>query len=105
MPRRTSKSPPYKTPKRTDVSPRTLFAEQLTAARKRGIAFELTFEQWMSVWSRSEKFSERGCRVGQYVMARPGDIGAYSIDNVMIITCSENHSQARAAAQAQRWGT
>ena len=40
------------------------------------------------------KFHLRGCRVGQYVMARKGpDIGPYSPDNVEIKTCTENNKE------------
>lgn len=60
------------------------------SAKGRGISFELTFEQWMKLWLDSGHWKERGCRHGQYVMARFGDIGPYSIDNVKIITNGEN---------------
>ena len=61
-------------------------------AKNRGIEWLFTYESWIKVWEDSGKFHLRGCRVGQYVMARKGpDIGPYSPDNVEIKTCSENN--------------
>jgi transposase len=54
----------------------------------RGIEFSLTFPQWWAVWQKSGKWDERGR--AKYVMARNGDIGAYSVGNVRICTSSEN---------------
>ena len=63
-------------------------------AKQRGIAWEFDFDGWMAVWDKSGKFDKRGKRVGQYVMARFGDVGPYSVDNVKIILCSENLREA-----------
>lgn len=59
-------------------------------AHHRGIPFELTYKQWLSVWKNSGHFNDRG-----YVMARFGDEGGYSLDNVKIITRGENVSEAQ----------
>lgn len=59
-------------------------------ARKRGVPFLMTFKEWWSIWNVSGKWSLRGQRKGQYVMARFGDQGPYAVGNVHIITCSEN---------------
>jgi hypothetical protein len=53
-------------------------------AERRGIAFELTFEQWFDIWTKSGHYSERGRKRGQYVMARFGDEGPYAVGNVEI---------------------
>ena len=63
-------------------------------ARRRGIPFLLTFEEWCDIWYDSGKFAERGHSKGQYVMARFGDKGPYAVGNVQIITCSENMAEA-----------
>lgn len=70
------------------------WGQQRRTAGCRGIAFHLTFEQWLRLWTASGHLHERGRRRGQYVMARFKDKGAYEIGNVRIITCSENHAEA-----------
>lgn len=59
-------------------------------ALRAGIEFTLSFGEWLAIWKASGKLAERGQRRGQYVMARYGDKGPYSIENVKIITCTEN---------------
>jgi hypothetical protein len=54
-------------------------------AKRRGIGFNLTFEEWMTIWTESGKWELRGVRRGCYVMARFGDVGPYAIGNVKII--------------------
>lgn len=66
------------------------FIEQRRAARRRGIAFLLSFDEWLLIWEQSGHLHERGCHRGEYVMARPGDTGAYEVGNVEIVTCSTN---------------
>src|SRR5215472_6042820 len=61
---------------------RYAFVVQRADAKRRGIAFSFTFEEWLAVWQQSGKWAERGHRKGQYVMARFGDIGPYAIGNV-----------------------
>lgn len=73
-------------------SPRDRFTQQLCGARSRGIPWELTFEQWWGIWEASGKWALRGTRFGQYVMARYGDVGPYSVANVSICTASDNTS-------------
>lgn len=60
----------------------------------RGIKFKLTFEQWCRIWEQSGKWALRGRKRGQYVMARFGDRGPYSVSNVHIITSEQNHIDA-----------
>ncbi len=66
------------------------FHLQRRGAGYRDIEFLLTFEQWLRIWEKSGHLKERGRRRTQYVMARYGDKGPYSINNVKIITQSEN---------------
>ena len=63
---------------------------QRARARKRGIDFLLTFEEWFKVWDDSGHLHERGRLKHQYCMARVGDVGAYAVGNVKIITMGEN---------------
>lgn len=62
----------------------------ISNARRRGISWDLTYVQWCSIWTKSGHWSERGCKRGQYVMARFGDVGSYAVNNVKICLCSEN---------------
>lgn len=76
-------------------APSMKYKNQKRAAIRRGIAWELTLPQWWDIWQKSGHWNDRGLGSGKYVMARICDIGAYSIDNVAIITHNENSSEAR----------
>lgn len=80
-------------PKRTkprSETPLRRYQQQRDNARARGIAFKLTFDQWWSIWTKSKRWSRRGKRLGQYVMGRNGDVGAYEVGNVRIMSVSKN---------------
>lgn len=62
------------------------------SARERDIGFLLTFDEWIKIWMDSGHWHQRGRRVGEYCMARPGDQGTYEVGNVKIILHSENSS-------------
>ena len=68
------------------------FNQHRSNARERipPIDFDLTFEQWWGIWDRSGKWEQRGCRKGQYVMARYNDTGPYALGNVYITTHEAN---------------
>ena len=68
------------------------YASQKCAAKKRGIDFQLTFDEWYKVWSDSGHWHQRGRGSEKYCMARHQDTGPYSINNVSIITNHENLS-------------
>ena len=59
----------------------------------RDIPFRLTFEEWCSIWRDSGKWDQRGVCKGQYVMARPGDHGAYEVGNVIICLAEDNRAE------------
>ena len=71
---------------------RAKYVCQKQNARRRGISFRLTFEEWMQIWSDSGKLSERGCRRTCYVMSRYNDDGAYEVGNVFIQRMDINSS-------------
>lgn len=56
----------------------------------RNIDFLLTFEEWIQIWVESGHLHERGCKRGQYCMARFGDKGPYAVGNVKIILHKDN---------------
>ena len=72
-------------------------------ANKRGIAFDLTFEEWTSIWG--QRIKERGCGTGQLGMLRTRDEGGYTVGNVRLGTPKENSQEAalcRKVARASR---
>ncbi len=70
-----------------------LYSRQRRNANRRGIAWEITFPQWLEIWIASGHFDERGRGKG-YCMARFGDSGPYHPDNVEIITVAQNSSDS-----------
>lgn len=67
---------------------------QKQKAKKRGIAWEIEFSDWIDVWRSSGKMALRGRGAGKYVMARHGDVGPYSKANVAIKEWSANLGEA-----------
>jgi hypothetical protein len=70
------------------------YTQQLCQARNRNIEWLFTFETWIDMWIKSGKWKQRGRKTNQYCMARKGDIGPYSVENVEIVTCGKNNSDA-----------
>jgi hypothetical protein len=54
-----------------------------------GIPFQFTFQQWSEWWLTDNRWSRRGRKAGQLQMARKGDSGPYSPDNVECVTKEE----------------
>lgn len=77
-----------------DTVLRSKYAQHKCMAKKRGIDFLLTYEQWLKIWQDSGHLHQRGRKKGGYVMSRYGDIGPYSVDNVYIQPCEDNVSQS-----------
>jgi len=71
------------------------FKTQRNSAKTRGIEWNLTLLEWWNIWQESGHWEERGIGSGKYVMARECDLGAYSKENVKIITHNENSSESR----------
>ncbi len=69
-------------------------------AKQRGIAFDLTYEQWLEIWG--EKLEKRGVKAGQLGMLRTRDEGGYSLGNVRIGTPRENMQEAAVARKVKR---
>ena len=69
---------------------RLKYMQQKRDASNRKIPFEITFEEWLEVWTKSSHWNNRGKFPGGYVMGRFGDSGPYAKDNVHIITSHEN---------------
>jgi len=71
-------------------SPKRKYQEHKYGAKKRGLPFELTFEEWYDIWQKSGKWELRGKGKNAYVMSRIGDKGGYTFGNVFIQTASQN---------------
>lgn len=69
------------------------YGSQKYAANRRGIAFMLSFAEWLAVWKASGKLSQKGRRSHEYCMSRFGDKGAYAVENVRIVTGAENRKE------------
>lgn len=70
-------------------------------AKRRGIAFLLTFDEWLGIWKTSGRLKQRGHGRGRYVMARRGDRGGYEMGNVEIILFEENARAYRPTLDAR----
>jgi len=64
------------------------FIDQRGKAIIRGIDWNLTYEQWLTIWRN--KIHKRGKGIGKYNMCRKNDTGAYEIDNVFIALHEDN---------------
>jgi hypothetical protein len=73
--------------------PYVAFHTQKSDAKRRGVCWELSLEQWCNIWHQSGKWEQRGRGQG-YVMCRPGDVGPYSVDNVFIALARQNSSDS-----------
>lgn len=71
-------------------TPKGKFTRQKANAKQRNIAWELSFEQWWSIWEKSGKWEKRGTSAKSYCMARINDEGPYAVDNVKITTMQKN---------------
>jgi len=71
-------------------TPHRRYTSHRKNAKRRGIQFLITFDEWWSIWEASGHWPNYGSCWGQYVMARHGDQGAYEVGNVSIIQCRLN---------------
>lgn len=69
---------------RTEDQFRRAYSHHKSNSKRRGVAFELTFEDWRDIWISSGKWDQRGKGRGKYCMMRHGDAGPYAIGNVLI---------------------
>lgn len=80
---------------------RKKFGVQKGDAKRRGVAFSLTFDEWLQIWEVSGHLHERGHGRGKYVMARYGDRGGYALGNVKIVLFEENAREYRPTLDAK----
>lgn len=77
------------------------FNRQRTTAKSRGIGFDLSFDEWIGIWLESGHFHERGKGKGKYVMSRIGDVGAYVVGNVCIVSQEQNSAEFNARMRSR----
>lgn len=73
-------------------SPRDRYHQHKASAKKRGIEFDLTFDEWWEIWSAH--FEKRGVGSGDMQMCRTRDEDAYRLGNVRIDTGLSNRKEA-----------
>lgn len=74
--------------------PKARYYVQKSDAKRRGIAFQFTFEEWCNWWETNlgpDWFILRGKLNHQYCMARKGDEGPYAVSNVYCPTNAQNY--------------
>jgi len=69
---------------------KTAYNSQKGHAKRRGVDFKLTFEEWFDWWQSTGHYQERGRKKDCYVMARHNDSGAYELGNIYCCTVQEN---------------
>jgi hypothetical protein len=69
---------------------RTAYNSQKGHAKRRGIPFNLTFEEWWDWWQATGHYAQRGRNKDSYVMARNNDSGPYQLGNIYCCTVAEN---------------
>jgi hypothetical protein len=69
-------------------------------AKQRGIEFKLSFDEWWSIWK--PHYHNRGKNVGQFVMCRKMDKGAYEVGNVTIGTVQDNANTRAVVSQGKK---
>lgn len=84
--------------------PSLAFSTQRKNARERGIEWEMTFDEWWTIWR--PYYHMRGRGTNELCMAREGDQGAYKVGNVYLTThlgnSSDYHGPRREAKKAQQ---
>lgn len=68
------------------------YSSQKYNAKKRGIEFILTYEEWLKIWEDSGHLDERSAN--GYCMCRFKDEGPYAVGNVYIALASCNKRDA-----------
>jgi DNA-binding CsgD family transcriptional regulator len=80
--------------KTTYGSPCVTYIQHKKAAFDKATEWQFTLETWWRIWQGSGKWPLRGRGRDRYCMARIGDTGPYSPDNVHIITNAENSAES-----------
>lgn len=74
-------------------TPKGKYSVQKRSAKKRGIAWEFSFDTWWEKWQDSGHWDTRGDSAGSHVMSRYNDEGPYSTSNTFINTMGNNSKE------------
>lgn len=83
-------------------TPRGKYSRHRANAKRRGVSFTLTFEEWWSVWATSRRWPHRGNTRNKYCMARNGDVGGYDPGNVRIAKWTRNTAERNRTVRKKR---
>jgi hypothetical protein len=72
---------------------RASFATLRTNARRRGKPFDLTLEQYRQFVEEHGYLEGRGTHVGALHIDRKDPLKGYTIDNITVLTCTENSAK------------
>lgn len=85
------------------------FDRQRGTARRRGIDWFFTFDEWRAWWLEDSRWERRGVHRGSLGMCRFNDVGPYALGNVFAGTPADNSADRapgdRKAAAAKAWAT
>lgn len=84
------------------LSPKGRYAHQKNDAKFRAIPWEITFDEWWSVWQESGHWEKRGRYGDDYCMCRTNDLGPYSAMNVRIDTHRNNLKESHGTGGKSR---
>lgn len=76
------------------------YNDQKSRALNRGIDFELSFEDWLTLWTESGKLDSRGRGVGKFCMGRIDSNRGYTLSNSIIEPFCKNSSRTMAEGRA-----
>jgi len=80
------------------------YGGQKIKAKRRGVDWQLTFQEWYDWWQATGHYEERGRGREQYCMCRYGDTGPYSLSNIFCQTSAQNVSDAKAGKSSWNKG-
>ncbi|CAB3784412.1 hypothetical protein LMG28138_01804 [Pararobbsia alpina] len=76
------------------------FKSQRNNAKERGIEWDMTFDEWWTIWE--PYFHMRGRGTNDLCMARTGDMGSYKVGNVYLTTHLGNARDYHAPRNAEK---
>ena len=85
-------------------TPKGIFSVQKRKAKQRKIGWELSFDDWWSIWQESGHWESRGRNADDYCMCRIGDKGSYKVGNVFIAKNRQNSKDSYLAQEIDSLG-
>lgn len=79
---------------------RQAFRAHRQNAKRRGIPFLFELADWWAWWQLDGRWERRGMGGDALVMARPGDTGPYSPENVVCLTHAQNQAEINPAKRS-----